>query len=109
MKQPEDVADGWAARLSKVLGDESWRGLYSESPQGELFGDVGHERDPGIDELVHIYKSKLAGLFGERFMEQSRILKNSKNAPLFDFLFCVGNAKGIVPAKRIAEYILKGM
>ena len=103
------LRDGWVARLNKVFGDESWRDLYSETLQGNLFGDVEHEREPGIDELLHTYKSKLAELFGERFMQQSRILKNSKNAPLFDFLFCVGNAKGITPARRIAEHILKGM
>jgi len=108
-RRPEDVVEGWAARLSKVFGDESWRDLYSESPQGELFGDVGHERAPGVDGLLQIYKGKLVELFGERFMQQSLILRNSKNAPLFDFLFCVGNAKGIVPAKRIAEHILKGL
>ena len=108
-KRPEDVVDGWAARLNTVFGDESWRDLYRETPQGNLFGAVEHEREPGVDGLLRIYKSKLAELFGERFMQQSRLLKNSKNAALFDFLFCVGNEKGIAPAKRIAEYILRGM
>lgn len=108
-RRPEDVVEGWAARLRKVFGDESWRDLYSETPQGNLFGDVEHGREPGIDGLLRIYKGKLVELFGERFLWESRILRNSKNAPLFDFLFCVGNTKGIAPAKRIAEYILKGM
>ena len=68
-----------------------------------------HERDPGTDGLLKIYKDKLSDLFGDRFLTQSRTLKNSRNSALYEFLFCVGNSRGIDPAKRIAEYLLKGM
>ncbi len=93
-KRPEDVTARWVARLNKVFGDESWRALYSEIPQEDLFRDTEYEREPGIDGILNTYKGKLAKLFGKRFLEKSRLLKNSKNAALFDFLFCVGNVKG---------------
>ena len=32
---------------------------------------------------------------------------NSKNSPLFEFMFCVGHPAGIGPATRIAQHILK--
>ncbi len=105
-KRPDDITDGWVIRLTKVFGDESWRELYRESPQKNLFGDVEHERESGVDGLLAIYKNKLTGLLGDRFLRQSRTLKNSKNSALFEFMFCVGNPKGSGPAKRIAKHIL---
>ena len=104
---PDDISDGWSIRLTRVFGDQSWRELYRENPQRSLFGGVEHERDSGVDGLLAIYKSKLTSLFGDRFLRQSRTLKNSKNSPLFELLFCVGNPKGIRPAKNIAKHILE--
>ena len=96
-KRPDDISDQWARRLTNVFGDEEWRELYREAPQRNLFGTVEHERDPGVDGLLEIYKTKLAGLFGDRFLKQSRSLKNSKNSTLFEFLFCVGHPAGKGP------------
>ena len=106
-RRPADISEQWAQRLTSVFGDEGWCELYREAPQRTLFGTVEHERDPGVDGLLGIYKTKLARLFGDRFLKQSRSLKNSKQSTLFEFLFCVGHPAGIVPAKRIAKHILE--
>ena len=106
IKKPDDISSRWVAKLNKVYGDESWRDLYSESPQGNLFGDIELGRKPGVDGLIQIYKKKLNSLLGNRFLDQHRLLKNSKNSTLFAFMFFVGNPAGIVPAKRIAKHIL---
>ena len=50
--------------------------------------------------------SMLKNLFKQRFMEKSIVFVNSKNTPLFEFMFCVGNPAGIRLAKKIAGYIL---
>ena len=109
--RPDDIAPGWGDRLTAVFGDESWRELYRESPQQTLFGDVEHERTPGVGGLVEIYKAKLARLFGDRFLSRSRTLRNSRNVPLFEFLFCVDSQSpsAIRPAKRIALHILENL
>ena len=106
-KRPDDIDPKWVDRLTTVFGDDSWRGLYREKQT--LFGDVEYERTPGVDGLLDIYKNKLAQAFGNRFLRQSRTLKNSKNAPLFEFLFCVGSPspKAIKAAQRIAGHILE--
>ena len=70
-----------------------------------MFGDYWHERAHGVDGLVEIYKEKFAELFGDRFLQKSRALKNSKNSALFEFLFCVDNEAGIGPAKKTANHI----
>lgn len=105
-KTPDDIHPGWATRLTQVYGDESWRRLYEPTRQLSLFGSQGHEREPGVDGLVRIYREKLATTFGSRFMEKSRALRNSTGSPIFELLFCVGSPRGIDRARRIAEHIL---
>ena len=106
-KAPEDIETKWADRLTKIFGDDTWRNLYQESPQGKLFGSAGVERDPGVNGLLCIYKKNLKCLFGDRFLQKSRTLKNSRKSPLFEFLFCVGHPSGIKLATRIANHILE--
>lgn len=106
-RKPDDISSRWADRLTDVFGNEGWRNLYQPSLQGNLFGEVEHVRDRGIDGLISIYKRNLESLFGNRFLKESATLKNSKNSALFEFLFCVGNPSGIAPAKRIAKHILE--
>lgn len=108
-RQPDDIAGGWADRLTTVFGDERWRTLYRTSPQQTLFGDVEQERERGVDGLLGIYREKLGELFGNRFLKQSRTLRNSRNAALFEFLFCVGSSsrRAITAAKQIAGHIME--
>ena len=105
-KNPDDVSEAWATRLTKVFGDDGWRELYYASPQQSLFGDELYQRDHGTQGISRIYKDKLRDLFGQRFMETSKTFVNSTNSPLFEFVFCVGNENGVGPAKRIASHIL---
>ena len=108
-RKPGDISEAWIEKLNKIYGDDGWENLYGKSPQMNLFGAEEYERAPGVDGLVEIYKEKLAELFDDRLLQKSRTLKNSKNSALFEFLFCVGNKKGIGPAKRIANHILGHM
>ena len=106
-RRPEDVSREWEARLNLVYGGDSWKALYGERRQGNLFGEIGYERDPGVDGLVKIYKKNLRNLFGDRFSNKSKVFTNSKNSPLFEFLFCVGHPKGVNVATGIADHLLK--
>ena len=106
-RRPEDISEAWASRLKEIFGDESWRELYSQSRQMSFFQDQRMQRDPGVEGIVEIYKGKLRSLFGKRFLENSVTLRNSRNSPLFEFLFCVGSPTGIGPAKRIANHLLQ--
>lgn len=106
-KEPKDIKGKWTARLTSVFGNDSWRRLYQQSSQASLFGDPDMERAEGVAGLLSIYKENLRKLFGTRFLQESRTLRNSKNSPLFEFIFCVGSPAGIGPAQRIARHILK--
>lgn len=105
-QKPEEVNSRWADRLDRIYGDDSWRELYRINPQGDLFGSSGHQRERGVQGLIEVYKKKLELLFGSRFLRKSRRLTNSHNSPLFEFLFCVGNKRGIGLASRAANHIL---
>ena len=106
-KKPDDIEPKWADRLTSVFGNDGWRCLYQQSRQTSLFGEPDMERTEGVDGLLSIYKQNLGELFEDRFLEKSRTLKNSRNSPLFEFIFCVGSPKGIGPAKRIARHIME--
>lgn len=107
LKQPEEVDENWAKRLNAIYGDASWRRLYREGRQLKLF-DIP-EGEPGVDGFLQIYKDKLLDLFGDRFLQESRPLKNSKNSRLFEFMFCAGHPNGARIAKRIARHILENL
>ena len=105
-RTPDAVHLGWARRLTRVYGGPSWRRLYEQTRQLSLFESPGLEREPGVEGLLGIYRENLEKLFEDRFMKKSRTLRNSREGPMFELLFCVGNRKGIDHAKKIANHIL---
>lgn len=109
-RMPDDISPQWAQTLTMVYGDESiWRAMYEESRQGELFNNERRlVREAGPKKLINIYKGGLRELFDRRFLEQSRTLRNSRNSPLYEFMFCVGSDRptAIRLAKKIAKHLL---
>lgn len=104
-KKPDDVDLMWAERLTKVYGNERWQNLYRPTP--DLFGAELNQRSLGVGGLLSIYKNNLENLFGNRFLQESRPLVNSKNSVLFEFIFCAGHPKGTRIAHRIARHLIK--
>ena len=106
---PDEVEPKWVDRLNIVFGGDHWRKLYSLSRQQELFGDEVMERERGVQGLLSIYKNRLREAFGVRFLNESRTLTNSKNSPLFEFIFCVGSPseRAIKAAKGIARHLVR--
>ena len=105
---PDDIDRSWAIKLTTIFGDESWKSLYYVSPQQSFFEEEMYQRDRGTDGISQLYKDKLRKLFGDRFMEASKMFTNSKNSPLFEFIFCVGNPgeRAVRLAKDVAGHIL---
>ena len=89
-KKPEEVDAQWATRLDRIYGGDSWRALYEPSERLSLFGPPGDRSNPGVNGLLRIYKDRLRDLFGDRFLDESATLENSKGSPLFELLFVVG-------------------
>ena len=94
-------------QLDRIFGSrEDWEGLYREQIQQTLFGEVESvEREPQ-NQIAHAYKQKLRSIFAEVAPTRA-VLTNSRNSPLFELMFAVGNARGANIAIRIADQILK--
>lgn len=108
-KRPEHVTPAWKVRLDAVYGSNCWERLYERKTQRSLFGGSLSRvvREPGEEGLTAIYKENLQALFGERFLNQSAPLANSRGRVLYDLLFCVGHPGGTRVAKQIAGDLLR--
>ena len=105
---PESISPQWAEHLTRVFGDESWRELYSRSPQFSMFDDRAIVTERGFEGIVRLYRKKLETVF-PHVAPQSRRLVNQRSSPLFEFMFASGNPKGGKIAVRIAAYILENL
>lgn len=103
---PEEISLAWAERLTAVYGNSSWEELYSVPYQGELFGNSDYEKAPGVEGLLSIYKDRLSGLFGRRFLTRSVRLRNSWGVTLYEFIFCAGNSADAALSKDVAAHIM---
>ena len=104
-RRGEVRSQGNEARLTKVFGDESWRDRQHPSEQVSLFGELEIQTDSGVRAIVDLYRSKLERAF-TRVAPVGRTLRNSRNSPMYEFLFAVGNPSGAPTAIRIADHIL---
>lgn len=106
-RKPDEISPKWVSRLDRIYGGDGWRDLYSLSEQLPLLGRRQERREPGVSGLLDIYRQQLRDLFGNRWLDKSGTLRNSRGTPLFELLFVVGNAAGIGPAKNIAGHLLR--
>lgn len=104
-REPSDV---WASELDRIFGGrEHWENLYYESSQVSLFGDARQqEREVGSRLIVNAYRKRMVSSFAS-VAPTSRILRNSRGAPMFDLIFAASNPKGSRIAVDIADYILR--
>ncbi len=108
MPRDSEPAEQWATRLDSVFGDHHWQDEnYQDSPQLSLFEDEPRrERKSDSDEVAQLYRRRLEGVF-HKVVPIRRTLLNSKNSPLFELFFAIGNPAGAKVANRIASYILE--
>ena len=97
-------------RLTSVFGDESWRELQHEPAQIPMFPDLFPdldtvETDRGVAAIVKLYLSKLESVFAQ-VAPEPRTLSNSRNSPMYEFMFAAGNRNGAPIAVKIADYLL---
>ena len=96
------------AVLTRVFGDESWRELQRPAAQQsfDFFGDGPDiETEAGVEAIGRSYMTKLEGVFAG-VAANPRILRNSRNSPLYLFMFAAGNRAGAPIALRIANHLL---
>lgn len=100
----------WADRVTAVLGTDSWRDeFYTSKRRDTLFETKeGEEREADYGAVARFFLRRLQAIF-EQVAENPRVLKNSRNCPLYLFCFAAGNPKGAPTAVKIAQDILRGL
>ena len=110
-RQP-DAAN--AARLDRVYGGPAWRDLYIQrNPipvQLGMFAEVSGAEQmvrTGQLDIVDVYLERLRSVF-PHVTDTPKLFRNSKNSPLFAFMFAAANpGKGGRIALNIANHLLK--
>ena len=99
----------WDAALNEILGCTDWRGEFYRLEGTDLFGDQVIRKMASCEDIAEFYLRRLDDLFPGGAAPAYRMLKNSKESPLFALMFAIGNpapsAKGV--AFRIANHILQ--
>lgn len=80
-----------SAKIDTILGTHDWeKALYEEDPQLTFFGTTDYRR-VDFDRLVSYITNRISSIFAY-VSPKSRILKNSKNSPLFILYFIMTNS-----------------
>jgi three-Cys-motif partner protein len=111
LKNDGKIDQAWKNKLNSIFGDDGWeKEFYKPNPQKDLFGDDEDSfiKDADIKSIKQYIYLRLKSIF-PAVSENSRILYNSKNSPLFLFCFAVSNEnpKAIGLAIKVADQILK--
>ena len=95
-------------QLDRMFGArERWSNFYSPSPQLALFGDdPGQERQSSSSQIAGRYHEQLKEVFSG-VAPTRRTFRNSRNSPMFELFFGVGNPNGCRPGIRIANHLLQ--
>lgn len=91
LPRDKQYTDATSAKIDSILGTHDWENtLYKEDPQITFFGTVNYDR-VNFDELVKYITNRLKTVFAY-VSPKSRMLKNSKNSPLFILYFMMTNS-----------------
>ena len=86
----KNITDATSAKIDSILGTHDWEeALYKEDSQISFFDTPNYNR-VNFEELVNYITNRLSSTFAY-VSPKSRILKNSKNSPLFILYFIMTN------------------
>lgn len=109
LKKDGKIEESWLSKIEYSLGlskEEIEKEFYQKSEQVPLFqseeSDLVKKRN-AINKIVEMYKLKLKEIFNE--VSEPFVMKNSKNSPMYHFIFCSNNSSAV----KIANYIVKKM
>lgn len=108
LPKDKQYTDATSNKIDSILGTHDWeKALYYEDPQISLFGTTNYDR-VNFEELVKYITNRLSSIFSY-VSPKSRILKNSKNSPLFILYFLMTNSspKAIGLGSKVVNQIFE--
>lgn len=96
-----DVPESWSDQLTRCFGTGEWRDL-SYNVERDLFGEEIVRKQGGVAErLLMLYMNRLRAIFPH--VSTPRLIRNTRNAPLYYLIWAGPNKLGL----RIANFILE--
>jgi len=110
LQRRESPPPAWAERVNAVFGTRDWENeFYKLKKDDTLFGpEETKEREADYQTVANFFMRRLAGVFAG-VAKNPRMLRNSRNCPLYLLCFAAGNPKGAPTAVKIAQDILRGI
>ena len=108
MPTDDQPRESWTIQLDRIFGSrEYWQDFYRPSAQLSFFeSDPGYQRPGGSGPIADRYRERLESVF-HTVAPTRRILRNSRNSPMFELFFAASNPVGSRIAVEIADYILR--
>lgn len=98
MRNDGTVSDADRLQLDRFFGTESWIDDVYER-RSDLLGTVVKKRDDYTELLLARYRSRLKEAFG--YASEPRLIRNTRNSPLYYLLWAGPNKKGLEGANYI--------
>ncbi len=110
LRKRQAPPQAWADRVTASVGTDSWRErFYRSKTTNTLFGpEEMEEREADYQVVADFFMRRLKAIFAQ-VARNPRVLKNSRNCPLYLFCFAAGNPIGAPTAVKIAQDILGGL
>jgi three-Cys-motif partner protein len=107
-KEINEIPLSWARKLDDIFGTPDWRDVfYKANTVKTLFGEEEYViKDTDFDKIRDFFVGRLKCVFADA-AENPKLLRNSKNNPLYLLCFASGNPKGAKTAIKIAQDILR--
>lgn len=106
----------WPVKLTRFFGTEAWKDSFyrtnqQSQPQLSLLPtdnlQMDYEKTATFESIGKFFSERLNTVF-EEVAENSLVLLNSKNVPLYQLFFAAANPRGASTAVKIADHILGG-
>jgi three-Cys-motif partner protein len=106
-REIKEIPGSWAKKLDDIFGTPGWRDVfYSTKTVTTLFGEkTVTEKDADFKKISDFFVERLQAIF-KGVADNPKLLRNSKNNPIYLLCFASGNPKGAKTAIKIAQDIL---
>ncbi|NIM15774.1 MAG: three-Cys-motif partner protein TcmP [Candidatus Aminicenantes bacterium] len=104
----KEIPESWAKKLDDIFGTPDWRDVFYRIEKVKtLYGEEETViKDADFKKISDFFVNRLETIFAG-IAENPRLLRNSKNNPLYLLCFASGNPKGSKTAIKIAQDILR--
>ncbi len=109
LKRSGEIPSSWRKRLNLLLGKEDWYDeFYTRISSNTLFGEEESIVKASTETIGRYFNERLSSVFAG-VAPEPKVLRNSRNCPLYLLCFAASNVKGAPIALRIANSLLKGV